>query len=78
MRLCQGTVAIVDTNAISFTRIWCCYEMYCTLEDKADKLFDISTATPSSNSAVVLTDGLTTQDKLEGKEPHWEHRGKAF
>eukprot|EP00971_Amphidinium_carterae_P315619 6273565-Amphidinium_carterae.1 len=52
--------------------------MYCTLEDKADKLFDISTALPSSNSAVVLTDGLTTQDKLEGMEPHWEHRGKAF
>ena len=35
--LAQGTISIVDTNAVCFTRIWCDFEIACTLADELEE-----------------------------------------
>ena len=43
-------------------------------------LYDVAVALPEScdGEAAILTDGLTPEDKQEGKKQHWEHRGGAY
>ena len=34
----KGTVSIVDKKAVCFKRLWCCYEVYISLEQESDVL----------------------------------------
>eukprot|EP00931_Biecheleriopsis_adriatica_P101262 TRINITY_DN7643_c0_g1_i1.p1 TRINITY_DN7643_c0_g1~~TRINITY_DN7643_c0_g1_i1.p1 ORF type:complete len:691 (-),score=128.07 TRINITY_DN7643_c0_g1_i1:187-2259(-) len=77
MALSVGTVSVVDAEAETFRRIWCSYEVATTLMKDEGKLYDVVTMLPSSGTAVVLSDGLTEEDELKGKQTEWEHRGGA-
>ena len=34
----EGTVTVLDSGAVTFTRVWCCYEIFVSLKESADKL----------------------------------------
>ena len=34
----EGTVTVLDSGSVTFTRVWCCYEIFVSLEESADKL----------------------------------------
>jgi len=78
MALSDGTVSIVDQRAVTYSRIWCSYEVATTLESTGQKLYDISTVLPDSDRAVVLTDGLSAVDEEEGRLVKWAHRGGGY
>ena len=58
---------ILDTNATPFTRLWCAFEAYTALSERTDGnqhlLLDIATKVPGTDSAALLTDGLTEAEK---------------
>mmetsp|Transcript_43842 Transcript_43842/g.101285 ORF Transcript_43842/g.101285 Transcript_43842/m.101285 type:complete len:1039 (-) Transcript_43842:212-3328(-) len=78
MELAVGTVSVVDSSAVTFSRIWCSYEVATTLEGAGTKLYDISTVPPTGERAVVLTDGLTPVDEEQGEMKEWKHRGGGY
>eukprot|EP00434_Breviolum_minutum_P020137 symbB.v1.2.017757.t1/scaffold1389.1/size122275/6 len=87
-----GTLSILDESAKVYSRIWCDYEVYVTL-DKATRtshLYDIYTWTRGSSKkrpgeifgeAIGLTDGVAAIDQ-RGASWWWEdkkqHREKSF
>ena len=34
----EGTVTVLDSGSMSFTRVWCCYEVFVSLKEAADTL----------------------------------------
>eukprot|EP00931_Biecheleriopsis_adriatica_P008138 TRINITY_DN109368_c0_g1_i1.p1 TRINITY_DN109368_c0_g1~~TRINITY_DN109368_c0_g1_i1.p1 ORF type:complete len:800 (+),score=154.80 TRINITY_DN109368_c0_g1_i1:124-2523(+) len=76
-----GTVSVVDPDAVTYTRIWCSYEVATTLRSGGSKLYDVATALPDKASGhcevVILADGLTAEDEEQGAKAFWEHRGGA-
>lgn len=69
----QGTLSILDAEARVYSRIWCDYEVFVTL-DKATwtaHLYDIYTF--QNGSAVGITDGVALVDQ-RGKSWWWEDR----
>ena len=74
MTLTVGTLAIVDTSSVVYTRSWCGYETSTSLRDiGAEYKFDMVTALPHKgknvvgkefpNAAVGLYDGFTEADR---------------
>lgn len=66
MRLAQGVLLILDSQAKPFTRIWCCFELHRTIVAD-DKLVDI--ATFHDEAPVLLADG-----SLSDEEPYMKRR----
>jgi len=57
MKIVDGTVSILDSNCVVYSRIWCVYELYKSLMGQNEKYkFDIYTDF-SLNSAVGITHG---------------------
>ncbi|CAK8987205.1 unnamed protein product [Durusdinium trenchii] len=67
MSLCEGLLLILDHKATPFQRIWCCFEQSVALTStRAQRmLLDIATAEQGSDSAVIITDGVTKMDLQE-------------
>ena len=69
MALTVGTVLIVDTNSLVYTRTWCGYETCTSLRDNGvEYKFDMVTVLPhmrgsQPNAAVGLYDGFTEADR---------------
>ena len=58
MEIVEGTVSIVDSNCVVYSRIWCVYELYMSLMGKKENYnFDIYTDF-SLTSAVGITHGI--------------------
>jgi len=83
MDLAQGTITILDKEAVSYTRAWCAYEIYKTLQKTAADArytYDIYTAIEhrwdtamnmkpkKDRHAVGLTDGMARNDEPPGEE----------
>lgn len=78
MSLSVGTLSIVDSAAVTYTRIWCSFEVSVALTDMGvDYLYDIA-ATNGDAQVVVLTDGVTPADEEEGRRLRWYHVGGAY
>lgn len=58
MKLAEGVLLILDSNATPFTRIWCDYELYLTSKhlSKQSMSFDIVTVPSGSLDPVLLSD----------------------
>jgi len=70
MKLARGTVSVVDANGMSWTRIWCVYELFQSLTRmNSDYTYDIYTALEHKNKwgeqllAVGITHGMAAVDK---------------
>lgn len=67
MALAEGTVTILDKAAVTYTRVWCAYEIFVSLcmESKPGYLYDIYTVAPPncSKAAVGITDGPVQIDQ---------------
>ena len=47
INLAKGTVSVIDTGAVSYTRLWCVFELYRSLVAAGrDYVYDMATATP--------------------------------
>ena len=77
MQLAVGTLSIIDGEAYAYTRIWCSFEVSMTLADP-DKKYEIATFEPSTDKAVVISDGPTPEDDARGTEQKWRHSGGRF
>ena len=69
----EGTLSILDGSAIAYSRVWCNYEMFVTLEKakSASHLFDIYTF--HAHQPRGITDGITEGD-MRGASWWWEDR----
>ena len=66
MKIVEGTVSILDSNCVVYSRIWCVYELYKSLMGQNEKYkFDIYTDF-SLNSALGITHGIRG---MEGRFP---------
>lgn len=73
--LSEGTVSILDPRATCYTRVWCCFEIFVTLEiGDGQQLYDIYTVVEDSDPlfAVGICDGFAEADKVNGmgNAPH--------
>lgn len=65
MRLCVGTVLVLDTEATPFKRVWCCFEEALSVSARDGErwmLLDIATIVDQAQGQekpVIITDGLT-------------------
>ena len=62
----KGTLAIVDSGALYFTRIWCDYEIHTSLtmdeEGRASRYtYDVYTAAPNDDAPITTVDGAPTR-----------------
>ena len=62
----KGTLAIVDSGALYFTRIWCNYEIHTSLtmdeEGRASRYtYDVYTAAPNDDAPITTVDGAPTR-----------------
>jgi len=73
--LSEGTLSIIDMKAITFTRIWCGFEIAMTLRSSKSKLYDI--ASLQSGTPVVLIDGLSAEDRCKGEQYGKDYQGGA-
>ena len=78
--LADGTVTILDALSKTFTRVWCCYEIFVSLTASERQLkYEVYTAHKHNTEsgrhlAVGLTDGLaavdrSVRDKVEREKP---------
>lgn len=70
MRLCKGTVSIVDSSCTIYSRIWCNYEVFVSIEKNQDGVdndykFDVYTY-KKEGLAVGLCDGFAKIDEKYG------------
>merc|ERR1719204_913075 len=69
--LAEGTVSVVDSGGVCYTRVWRCFEIYTSLMDQAPKRgykYDVYTARSSMfGPAIGLVDGLSVYDQRGGK-----------
>merc|ERR1712137_1394467 len=74
MGLAEGTISIVDKRAITYDRVWCCYEVAVSIgcDVSSSYKYDIYTACDCKDrrgkacKAVGITDGLAAVDKNTG------------
>mmetsp|Transcript_51143 Transcript_51143/g.130136 ORF Transcript_51143/g.130136 Transcript_51143/m.130136 type:complete len:792 (+) Transcript_51143:117-2492(+) len=63
----EGTVSVIDAQAVCYTRVWCCYEVWLSLGLSATRSwpfrYDMYMSV-DGDSAVGLTDGLAAADML--------------
>ena len=68
LELAEGTVSILDRNGVVFSRVWCCYEIYVSLDEMGGRRkYEVYTAHTHKNIhgerlAVGFTDGLAEGD----------------
>ena len=63
MKLSLGTVTVLDEGGITFSRIWCGYEIFTSLVGDSHKTYDVYTC---RGGAVGLVEGLSAGDKDAG------------
>jgi hypothetical protein len=70
MQVSLGTVSILDSNTICYTRVWCGYEVYTSIADPPRKnyLYDMHTLNPNSGVAVGIIDGFALQDNAQNHQ----------
>jgi len=68
MRLADGVLLILDPATTAFHRIWCDFELCCTLAD-TQKLLDIATTVKRGESNVprLLSDGMLPRESAHAK-----------
>ena len=64
MKLSFGTVTVLDEGGITFSRIWCGYEIFTSLAGDKHKTYDVYTCL--KGGAVGLVEGLSAGDKDAG------------
>jgi hypothetical protein len=64
MKLSFGTVTVLDEGSITFSRIWCGYEIFTSLAGDSHKTYDVYTC--PKQGAVGLVEGLSAGDKDAG------------
>lgn len=73
MRLCKGTVSVLDPGAVCYSRVWCIFEIFISIGDRppsdTDYLYDVYTSgldgrytETSGVTAVGITDGYVPAD----------------
>lgn len=69
LKLSGGTISVVDSGGVYFSRAWCCYEVWISLTDAsaAGRLYDIYTTYRQGGvlKAVGVCDGPTVADTTE-------------
>ena len=73
MKLSLGTVTVLDEGGITFSRIWCGYEIFTSLAGDSHKTYDVYTC--PKQGAVGLVEGLSAGDKDAGAK---QKRESAF
>ena len=73
MKLSFGTVTVLDEGGITFSRIWCGYEIFTSLAGDSHKTYDVYTC--PKQGAVGLVEGLSAGDKDAGAK---QKRESAF
>ena len=73
MKLSFGTVTVLDEGGITFSRIWCGYEIFTSLAGDRHKTYDVYTC--PKQGAVGLVEGLSAGDKDAGAK---QKRESAF
>jgi hypothetical protein len=74
MKLSFGTVTVLDEGGITFSRIWCGYEIFTSLAGDSHKTYDVYTC-PKQGGAVGLVEGLSAGDINAGAK---QKRESAF
>jgi hypothetical protein len=74
MKLSFGTVTVLDEGGITFSRIWCGYEIFTSLAGDSNKTYDVYTC-PKQGGAVGLVEGLSAGDINAGAK---QKRESAF
>lgn len=76
MSVSHGILLVIDQKAMIFNRVWCNYEIAVSLMENTMRTYPFDTATidPTEGIPVVVADGLTAQDELEGSRPEWRYR----
>jgi hypothetical protein len=64
MKLSFGTVTVLDEGGVTFSRIWCGYEIFTSLAGDKHKTYDVYTC--PKGGAVGLVEGLSAGDKDAG------------
>eukprot|EP00746_Dinoflagellata_sp_MGD_P165758 gnl/MRDRNA2_/MRDRNA2_95217_c0_seq1.p1 gnl/MRDRNA2_/MRDRNA2_95217_c0~~gnl/MRDRNA2_/MRDRNA2_95217_c0_seq1.p1 ORF type:complete len:952 (+),score=158.50 gnl/MRDRNA2_/MRDRNA2_95217_c0_seq1:76-2856(+) len=63
MEISSGVVSIVDSNATCWTRVWCCYEVFCALiKSDRTKEYTYDVYTTGAGFTGGLTDGYCIMD----------------
>ncbi|CAE7395461.1 Trim71 [Symbiodinium pilosum] len=88
MRRAAGTVSILDSGAVCYTRVWCIYETYVSTLKQADGqegldglsyFFDIYTNDPQMTEAVGIAEGFIAADGTGPKQARRKrHRESRF
>jgi len=76
MMLSEGTLSVVDAEAVAGTRIWCNFETATSLEFVGTKKYEI--ATSKDQKAIIISDGPTEEDKEHDDDVQWRSIGGAF
>lgn len=82
MRLSRGTVSLLDSGAVCYTRIWCIFEVFISIGgaagQRSDYLFDIYTCSKEAD-VYGITDGYVPADgKPEKRARRKRHRESRF
>ena len=74
MQRSEGTVTVLDTNAITYSRIWCSFEIYTSIKEGkhgntrigkgTDYIYDVITLLDDGSTAVGLQDQYRKSDVL--------------
>jgi len=60
-----GTLSILDKEAVCFSRIWCCYEIWVSLESERDYPYRYDMYTVSGSKAVGISDGFCEDSGID-------------
>mmetsp|Transcript_60762 Transcript_60762/g.144714 ORF Transcript_60762/g.144714 Transcript_60762/m.144714 type:complete len:1223 (+) Transcript_60762:87-3755(+) len=65
LQLSYGTLLILDKKATPFSRIWCCFELYCTITE--GKPLDIAAVSETTRRAQLLSEGTCAMESNQKK-----------
>mmetsp|Transcript_67953 Transcript_67953/g.210183 ORF Transcript_67953/g.210183 Transcript_67953/m.210183 type:complete len:661 (+) Transcript_67953:59-2041(+) len=74
--LAAGTVTVLDRGAVTFSRVWCAYEIFVSLQDEVEERkysYDVYTMYTDVD-AVGITDGVVEADRWRGEKKLYSHQ----